>query len=153
DSAIIRSQIRIRFDAAYDDNRPDRAEFFYGKCGCFRSAGDPHAPGPPLPETRLDYQEMMGYVGLAASPPFTGFLEMPVRFVNPERNDNTSGVGDLNFGIRTGLVAEPGRFWTFQFRTFVPTGNASQGLGTNHVSLEPALLAFESLTDRAFIQA
>ena len=35
DFAVPITQFRLRFDAAYDDNRPDRAEFFYGKCGCF----------------------------------------------------------------------------------------------------------------------
>src|SRR5262249_17901753 len=28
DSALVRTQLRLRFDAAYNDNRPDRAELF-----------------------------------------------------------------------------------------------------------------------------
>ncbi len=35
DSAIIRSRIRVRFDANFDDTSPDKAEFIYAKCGCF----------------------------------------------------------------------------------------------------------------------
>ena len=35
DDAIVQTRLRLRFDAAYDNNRPDRAEFFYAKCGCF----------------------------------------------------------------------------------------------------------------------
>src|SRR5262249_42377113 len=35
DSAVIRTRFRQRYDAAYDMNTPDRAEFFYPKCGCF----------------------------------------------------------------------------------------------------------------------
>src|SRR5205085_1898326 len=55
DNAIPKTMFRLRFDAAYDDNRPDRAEFFYAKCGCFRVAGVPgRAPGPPLQETSVD---------------------------------------------------------------------------------------------------
>src|SRR5712691_11833904 len=34
DSAIPLTQFRLRYDAAYHDNRPARAEFFYAKCGC-----------------------------------------------------------------------------------------------------------------------
>ena len=34
DSAIPRSNIRLRYDDAYDMNRPDRAEYFYPQCGC-----------------------------------------------------------------------------------------------------------------------
>src|SRR4051794_37497487 len=35
DSAIPRSNIRLRYDDAYGNNRPDRAEYFYPQCGCF----------------------------------------------------------------------------------------------------------------------
>src|SRR5262249_17017230 len=71
-AATPRTQTRVRFDAAYDDNRPDRAEFFYAKCGCFRQlalaggpGGDPRAPGPPKSETRVDYQDISTYLELA----------------------------------------------------------------------------------------
>jgi hypothetical protein len=37
---------------------------------------------------------------------------------------------------------------TFQLRTYVPTGDAFRGLGTRHVSLEPAFLTYQRLTDR-----
>jgi hypothetical protein len=29
------THFRLRFDAAFDNPIPDRAEFFYAKCGCF----------------------------------------------------------------------------------------------------------------------
>src|SRR5207248_1606921 len=35
DAAIPANRFLLRFDAIYDYNRPDRAEFFYPKCGCF----------------------------------------------------------------------------------------------------------------------
>ena len=51
DDPIVETQFRIRFDGAFGDQYPDRAEFFYGKCGCYRSLppaiADPNAPGPP----------------------------------------------------------------------------------------------------------
>jgi hypothetical protein len=43
-------------DAGYNNNRPDRAEFFYGKCGCFRVSGEDPRAGPPLTETSVDYR-------------------------------------------------------------------------------------------------
>ena len=52
DDATINSQIRVRFDAGQHTHYPDRAEFFYGKCGCYRglpttnAAYDPDAAGP-----------------------------------------------------------------------------------------------------------
>ena len=56
ESAIPVTQFRLRYDSMYDDNRPDRADFFYPKCGCFRdrsagvsvSAPRPIDPAMPL---------------------------------------------------------------------------------------------------------
>ncbi len=44
DNPIVQNQIRIRFDAAFDDQFPDRSEFFYAKCGCYRHLNDPRFP-------------------------------------------------------------------------------------------------------------
>jgi hypothetical protein len=50
DNPIVDSEIRIRFDDAFEDRFPDRSEFFYAKCACYRMlsgpAQDPNAPGP-----------------------------------------------------------------------------------------------------------
>jgi hypothetical protein len=77
DNALPFSHFRIRFDAAYDNNRPDRAEYFYAKCGCFRFVppslgGDPDAPGPILPETSVDYQDVSAYLEIAGGGPAAG---------------------------------------------------------------------------------
>jgi hypothetical protein len=147
DSAIIRSQFRFRYDAAYDNNRPDRAEFFYAKCGCF-----PGSPGPPLAETSVDYQDFTAYLEWAFGSRFSAFVETPWRLLNPEVNANTGGYADMNAGFKLGLVSEPEQLVTFQFRTFIPTGDADRGLGTNHVSLEPALLLWRRVTDRLVLE-
>src|SRR3954454_22984149 len=55
DGAIPGNQFRLRFDASYDDNRPNRAEFFYPQPA-------PHGPGLPLPEPRVDFQDLSAYV-------------------------------------------------------------------------------------------
>lgn len=188
DSAIIRSRFRQRYDSAYDMNRPDRAEFFYPKCGCFgnisnfaeflsignaggrpvlnglgaaRRAGfDPRASGPQHPrnrpmaasggESRIDYQEISSYLEIAATPTTSGFIEVPARFLNPTLNQNTYGFSDINLGFKHAFVAEPDRFYTFQFRTYVPTGSGERGLGTNHASLEPGFLIFQRLSERLY---
>jgi hypothetical protein len=52
EDAIIESKIRLRFDAGFGNRVPDRAEFFYAKCGCYQDLApadpqfDPDAPGP-----------------------------------------------------------------------------------------------------------
>jgi hypothetical protein len=143
DSAIPRSQFRLRYEAAYDNNRPDRADFFYAKCGCFGGS----APGPRLPETRVDYQDITGYLEWAASDRLSAFVEAPVRFLNPEQNANTAGFADMNFGVKAALLASPEQYLTFQFRTYLPTGDPGHGLGNDHVSLEPGLLFNQKLAE------
>jgi hypothetical protein len=140
DSAIPRTWARLRFDAAYDDNRPERAEFFYP------------AAGPPLAETRVDYQELSAYFEAAVSDRLSGFVQVPVRFLNPEQNLNVKSLGDMDAGFKFALLHDPNRYLTFQLRTYIPTGNGFQGEGTDHVSLEPALLVYERLTERVVFE-
>ncbi len=158
DNAIPRTQLRLRYDSAWDDNRPDRAEFLYPKCGCFRTAPlnagfDPHAPGPRLPESRIDFQDIATAIEVAAGDRFSGFVEVPVRFLNPEQNPHTEGLGDMNAGFKVAVLAGEDQYLTFQFRTVIPTGADSHGLGTDHVSLEPALLLYRRLTRRLILEA
>ncbi len=150
DGAMPLTQFRLRFDAAYDNNRPDRAEFFYPKCGCFQTRD---AKGPPLVERSVDSQELSAYLEVALGNRVSGFFEVPVRFINPEVNRNATGVGDLNFGFKYAVVACQDQFLTFQFRTYVPTGDGFRGLGTEHVSLEPAVLWHKDLTERLRVDA
>ncbi|MBI3466013.1 MAG: hypothetical protein HY000_23615 [Planctomycetes bacterium] len=141
DSAIVWSQVRFRFDAGYDNDTPDRAEFFYAKCGCFGPGSG--AEGPPKPETSVDYQDIRLYAENAFNDRFSVFGELPIRFLNPVMNNNTAGLGDMNAGVKYALIASPTRYFTFQFRTYIPTGDSDRGLGTNHVSVEPGLLLWQ----------
>lgn len=78
---------------------------------------------------------------------------MPVRFVDFQHNPDSSGLSDINAGFKWAMVADPNRFVTFQFRTYAPTGAADKGLGTGHVSVEPALLFFQRLNDWLVLEA
>jgi hypothetical protein len=147
DSAIPRTQFRVRYDSAYRNNRPDRAEFFYPQCGC--SGG----PGPLGLETSVDYQDIRSYAEVAFGDRFSGFLEVPFRFINPEQNGNHAGLSDIEFGFKGALIADCDRYLTFQLRTYTPTGDGRKGLGTEHYSLEPALLFYQRLGDRLQVEA
>ena len=158
DDAIPQNQLRLRFDAAYGDNRPDRADFFYPKCGCFATLPptsplyDPNAKGPPLPEKSVDYQEYKAYLETAVSNRLSGFVEVPVVSINPEVNADHTGLGDVNFGFKYALIADPCKYLTLQFRTYAPSGDPSEGLGTNNWAVEPALLYRQSISDRLTFQ-
>ena len=73
---------------------------------------------------------------------------MPWRFLNPEVNADHNGIGDMNAGFKYAFIRDPDLIATFQFRTYVPTGDPHLGLGNDHVSLEPALLVWKPITER-----
>ncbi len=145
DNALPMTQFRLRYDSAYGNNRPDRANFFYAKCGCF---GSPNAVGPPLPETSVDSQTLYSYVEYAITPRLSVFGNVPVRFINPEQNRNAAGISDLQFGGKYALVYDPNRVLSVQLQVIVPTGDTRLGLGSGSTWLEPGLLYQEQLSDR-----
>ncbi len=135
DSATIGNRFRVRFDSGYGLSPADRAEFFY-------------ASNPGVPAGDVDYQEFSSYLELARTDWLSGFIETPFRWINPDIADNTSGVGDINLGFKAVLLSDARSCTTFQFRTYLPTGNDARRLGTGNVNVEPALLNYFKLDDR-----
>ncbi len=92
DSALIRNRLRVRVDAGWDLNRPDRAEFFYGSWA--NLADHPHAIKDTdelltvlndrgtifLPES-VDFQELSTYLEIAYQDRASVFAELPIRFI------------------------------------------------------------------------
>lgn len=161
ENPFVATQISVRVDGAFDDRNPDLAEFFYPKCGCFRFAGvDPNAPGPgPGVVTNLRFQEYYAAVEYAVQRRFSFFAEVPFRSIQPitfvpvppnlgRTFSNESGFSDFRPGFKWAVDPNPNRYITFQVRAYTPTGDASQGLGTNHFSIEPALIFQRTLTPR-----
>lgn len=139
----------------YFNNRPDRAEFFYAKCGCFRtqlSPGDPlydpNAKGPPLPETRVDAQELTPYFEYAFNPRLSMFVNIPIRFINPTANANAAGLSDISFGAKYAMIYNQNRIVTFLLQTVTPTGEIGSGLGTGNWWIEPGVLWLEQLNPK-----
>ena len=160
----VASQIRIRFDAGYDMSSPDRAEFFYGKCGCYRSlvgspAYDPDAPGPgPGLLTGLNFQQL-NFLGEYAFGRVSVFAELPVRWIKPidflpgtGSFDNQSGIADINAGLKFALAKADTHDVTFLLRGAFANGDAGKGLGTNHGTIEPAVLFRADTSARSAIE-
>ena len=82
DDAIIASKVRVRFDAGLHDTVPDRAEFFYAKCGCYADAGaDPNSPGPrPGSAKDLTFQQLTMWGEYAVNDRFSVFAHAPIRW-------------------------------------------------------------------------
>ena len=174
DNAIIGTFFRVRVDAGFEVDSPDRSEFFYGACGCARDVpnppdnvpnanGDvlnPDARGPsgevipgailtsPLIETGLDYWDISFDFEYALSRNFSLFAEIPVRQVDGETLGKETGLGDVRAGFKWGLIQNPGQHLTLQLRAYFPTGDAKKGLGTDHASLEPGLLYYGRHNER-----
>jgi len=145
DTAILSDMWRARFDAAYDNPQPARAEFFWPVDG-------PFGPGPG-PDTRVDYQDFLLYHERLVAPRWSLFGELPFRLLNGELQDNTAGLGDVNAGVKFALAESCTDVLTLQFRAYAPTGAGTRGLGTRHVSVEPALLWYHRHSDRVAIEA
>lgn len=148
DNAIVGNQFRFRFDSAYGNPTPDRAEFIYGQCGCFLGT----APGPTLPETNIDFQEFRPYLETALTNRLSMFVETPIRLINPDVNPNAQGISDMQVGFKRAIVQDGCQFLTAQLRTYIPTGETSSGLGTGHFSIEPGLLYLGRYNDRTTTQ-
>ncbi len=145
DSAILGDQLRFRFDATYNNTQPARAEFVWPVDGAF-------GPGPGA-ETRADYQDLSLYGERVVLDRVSVFGELPFRMLNPELQDNTSGLGDANVGFKYELRNCGDTVMTAQLRTYLPTGAGTRGLGTRHVSLEPSLLMWHRYNDRLTFEA
>jgi hypothetical protein len=154
DDAIVSSQIRVRFDAGFDDNRPDRAEFFYAACGC---NGFPAAGPQPGAALHLNFQQLYMRGEYAPVKRFSVFAEIPIRWIQPQQFafatvqpptvpfGNQAGLSDVQAGFKFAVLASSKHYLTFQLGATFPSGDSSKGLGTAHYSIEPSLLYFQKI--------
>ncbi|CAK9056418.1 Uncharacterized protein SCF082_LOCUS41063 [Durusdinium trenchii] len=145
ESARPQNALSTRFDYASGINRPDRAEYYWSQIG---------SGGPASPETNLDYLELKTrsetMIGNSS-----GFFEIPLRFLDPTVNNNTTSFTNLTFGTKSVLIEENGMFGLptpgnnldkFQvsslFKTHISLGSplTGRGLTRGYVSLQPGAL-------------
>ena len=167
DDAIVGSQVRIRFDAGFKDNAPDRAEFFYPQCGC-----NPGGPGPrPGAANNINFQQLYFQVEYAPIRRFSFFTEVPIRWIQPQSFipgtgdvaqgmhtglppfSNQSGISDVRAGFKLAVTASSDHSLTLQFKAYFPSGDGSRGLGTAHYTVEPSLLYYQRLSDRWAVES
>jgi len=119
---------RFRTDAVYNLTKPDRSEFFWSK-----------PPRGPVLDRGVDYQDFR-FLLETGSDVFSLGTEVPIRLLNPDINDNTGGISDIQLVQK--MVMMNGHRWqmTQLMRTVFNSGNARKGLGTGHVQIEPGML-------------
>ncbi|MEX2272076.1 MAG: hypothetical protein WD690_11415 [Vicinamibacterales bacterium] len=168
ENATIESHVRFRFDAGFGNNVPDRAEFFYAKCGCYQLDPepffDPEAPGPgPGVPIELNFQQFYAFGEYALGERFSAFAELPFRAIQPQGFldfgpayapwPDQSGFADIRFGAKAGLYAGDNGAVTLQVRASAPSGDARKGASSDLWSIEPAVLFSGSLAERVGFEA
>jgi hypothetical protein len=146
DSAIPQSMLRLRYDAMNWFNFPNRAELFFAKPA-------PLGPGPAFAPGHVDIQELNTYVEYAVVPDLSIFINTPYRFVHDEIGNRTQGIGDLDFGAKWAFLRADDLVASFQLRTYTPTGDAHEGLGNRHTSIEPAFLLYTRLAESLSLES
>jgi hypothetical protein len=164
DAARPVTQMRFRWDAGYDMPYPDRAEFFQARAKVNQL--EPTGPctrhgfgkGPAWIASKVDHEDFSMYME-GATGRVGMFVETPYREIGPETapsspqpSCNVSGFADTIVGTKTLLLDCELVQFGLQFKTFLPTGNFIQGLGTGHVSLEPSALYTVKVTCSTYVQ-
>ena len=111
-------------------------------------------PKPPAPfrgELAVNYDDLSLYTEVGASL-ISFFVELPYRSLSPELLDHAAGLSDMNLGTKSLLLDCELIQLAFQFKTYIPSGSAGNGLGTGHTSLEPSLLATVKLAPCTYLQ-
>jgi len=155
DDSSVHSQVRLRFDAGFNDPRPDRAEYFYAGSCC------PPDPNQAVQRT-LNFQQLYISGEYAPIKRFSVFTLIPYRWIQPiylpapntvQPISSGGGISDVQAGLKFGLIANDSRQLTFQLRSYFPSGDGAAGLGTNHYSIEPMLLYYQHLSERISIES
>jgi hypothetical protein len=160
DSAIVGTQVRFRFDAAYDFDEADRAEFFYSTWDTLGGKTPVNTIGP---NDSVDAQFLKLYYEQAVTQRLSAFIETAVIFNVPSGNpgplpstaqsQTRQGFGDMIVGFKYNLVNRNDQLLTFQLKNYIPTGEDAKWLTAGHYSIEPAILYFNRLNNNWTLEA
>jgi hypothetical protein len=161
DSPRPQTMLRIKYDRWSNITTPDRGGFFWSQANGkglgpspLRLAQSGSGIKPPVPQpvfVNIDEGTYSMEAGAAGKMAF--FLNFPYRLVNT--NDTYAGgagFGDMSLGTKSVLIDTELLLLTFQFKTYMPIGNASRGTGLGVVRLEPSLIWSTKLSEKTFFQ-
>ena len=129
DEAVLPRGVRLR--------EPDKAEFFIPRTdgnGSYQQ-GARAGGGRPVGAFQLDACEYRMY-NEAAVERFSFFIDLGYRHIDPDFLPTAAGFTDIELGTKSMLLDCELTQITFQFKTYIPAGNAGKGLGTGHLSLD-----------------
>ncbi len=141
------NNFRMRYESAWNWQLPDRAEIFWSRYKALSGKG------PLFVERSVSYQDLRMMLEVPAGPNFSTMTELPIRALDPEVNQNTTGLGDMNIATKTVLINGRTCQLTQIFRTYINTGSAKKGLGSGHVSMEPGFLLRYRWDDLTYVHS
>jgi hypothetical protein len=147
DYARPRTVTRFRYDNLENMINPDRNQFWISSSAPLNA--NKNANHIVQPKMRL--QQVYLYQEVAAGSG-SFFVEIPYRQINPNFMPSQSGFSDINFGIKSMFYDRELLQLSFQFRTYTPSGNAMNNLGTGHFSLDPSIMGSLKLGPDTFAQ-
>ena len=109
--------------------------------------------------TGANFTQFNVYGEYALSGSFSLVGDLPVRSLKPEEFvpgtgsfGDSNGLADLRAGVKLGLFDNITNQVTLQALVAAPTGDSEKGLGTNHWSIEPAVLWEGQFAERVGIE-
>ena len=153
DYARPRTVTRIRYDNMINIRFPDRNQYLLMQTNANFPQHYTNRHGVTFrTDPSANLQQLYLYQEVAAQRG-SFFVEYPYRQLNPLFSPTQAGFSDINFGIKSLMLDTELLQISFQFRTYTPSGNAAQGLGTGHFSLDPSLLSSLKLAPDTYFQA
>lgn len=138
DSTQPQASFTFRTQAGYNVGFPDRSEYFFAKPG-----------RGPAADTGADFQDFR-FLLEAGGGSASLITDIPIRVLDPELNENTTGFGDMSTTAKVVLLNGGDWMMTQVTKTTFNTGNAKKGLGTGHISMEPGMLFRYNSSDLTF---
>jgi hypothetical protein len=151
------TQLKLVFQDLYGITDPDKGEIFEArfntKGGTGKNLLAPHSEAS-IRDFYMVNEAAVGRFSLSVTTPYQqtsidGNVGVPA---NGGTASGASGLGDIILGTKSLLLDCELMQVAFEFNTFLPSGNFTKGLGTGHVSLEPALLMALKLTPTTYLQ-
>jgi len=145
DYARPRTVTRLRYDNLEAMTRPDRNQFWINNVKpTYNNNRTITNLSARLQQVSL-YQEAAGERG-------SFFVEVPYRQINESWAPTQAGFGDVNFGIKSLLFDCEMLQVSFQMRTYMPSGNFMNNLGTGQFALDPSILTSLKLSPTTYFQ-
>jgi hypothetical protein len=134
--------------------RPDRNQFWISQVALNDFAlkrAQKHMRAGPFTDPRARLQQVYLYQE-AAGERGSFFVEIPYRQINSNWAPTQAGFGDINFGAKSLLFDSEMLQLTFQMRTYMPSGNFLNNLGTGQFVVDPSILMSLKLGPTTYFQ-